>query len=186
VPEVWAAIFAKLFKVKTMRPMYARKNTSRDGDQMKLCGIDPGRNGAFAIISQDGLIVEPMPTLPQGIDLNLVREWLAANNPDIVYLEEVHAIFKASASSTFSFGRYFGALEGMLHGLKIPYILVQPKVWQKLVHEGIHAKKDMKAKDRSRLAASRLFPGMKMSEGEMDAALIALYGWRTYERGTSN
>jgi len=156
---------------------------------MSILGIDPGINGGLALISDDGAMAEYIPTLGGYIDLPTLATWLRENQTRIdgAYLEHVHAIFGSSAGNTFTFGRVFGAVEALLAALKIPYVLVQPKVWQKVIHAGID--KNLKAKEKSRIAASRLFPNIDLRaterskvphDGMTDALLIAEYGRRTH------
>lgn len=151
---------------------------------MNVLGIDPGMTGGFAWLSENSLVTDPMPVVEKQLHLPEIKVLIQAANPHYVYLEHVHAIFGSAAGATFKFGRVFGIIEGMLAGLGIPYILVSPKTWQKEMHEGCTGKK---AKERSRLAVTRVFPAhdftpteraTKAHDGMIDAALIAAYGRR--------
>lgn len=151
---------------------------------MRVLGIDPGMNGGLAILDGNSAIVEVMPTAANQLDLAALTRWLKQQEIDMVFLEEVHAIYKVAAAHTFKFGRVFGAVEGVIAALGLPYELVPPKVWQKEVHK---PDKKISAKERSALAVSRLFPLMDLRasedcrtihDGMADALLIAEYGKR--------
>jgi len=152
-----------------------------------ICGIDPGLSGGIAIISQDGVIVEPMPSVEKEIDIAGLVRWLRAHRDEIeiAYLEKVHAFPGASGSSMLSFGRIVGIIEGALTALAIPFQTVRPGIWCKEIHAGISGVDT--PKDKSRIAVSRLFPDVslmatpkskKPHEGMMDALLIAEWGRR--------
>jgi|SRR6185312_5906958 len=151
---------------------------------MKILGIDPGNRGALATI-QDGKLTGmiEMPLLKGMIDYDRLASIIKNTAPDRTYVERVSALHVASKKATFGFGRGFGAIQGILTALRIPYMLVDPKVWQKPMHEGIEKKK-YSAKEKSAIAAVRLFPGWDfrrrggLHDGLIDAALIALYGYQ--------
>lgn len=107
---------------------------------MYVSGIDPGKDGALALIG-DGKLVDrwPTPYLPDGsLDLpefcKLVSNLPAGCN---VFLERVHAIYGSSATGTFEFGRAWGMAETALVMAKLPYTMVPPKTWQKEAWQGI-------------------------------------------------
>jgi len=152
---------------------------------MIILGIDPGLSGGFACVNGEGILVTwIMPKNEKVLYLPGIRHILTSVKPDHTYLEQVHAMHKCSAGATFKFGRVFGVLEGMLAALEMPYTLIQPKKWQKPIHEGCEADT---AKGRSLNAAARMFPMhdflptarcYKPHDGMIDAALIAEYGRR--------
>ncbi len=84
--------------------------------------------------------------------------------------------------------------EWLLTALEIPFQLVPPRTWQKIMHTGEEG--DLRAlemKQRSINAALRLFPGVDLRrtprcstahDGKAEALLLAEYGRRTTERGT--
>ena len=104
--------------------------------------------------------------------------YLIKNKNEITSLnaENPHALFGVGAKSTFSFGRSVGVLETIIRLSGVPYRLLPPKEWQKPLFIGFTKK--MKAKEKSKIIFSRLFPqyrDMKINDGLIDAALIALY-----------
>lgn len=153
-----------------------------------IMGIDPGLNGGIAIISKyDGVIVEPMPKKDETneIDLEELSRLLKDFSLDIkmAYLEKVHAMPKQGVSSTFKFGKGFGAVEALLIAHKIPYRLITPQAWQKIMHKG--ESRAQGPKQRSLRVAKRLFPRVNFLKSErsrvdhdglIDAILIAEYG----------
>lgn len=154
---------------------------------MVVLGIDPGLTGGLAIRAKDALLYEPMPVAGGEIDLAGLTRWLKAHRESIAiaYIEKVAAMPKQGVASTFKFGDGFGSVKGVLTALGIPYELVTPQRWMKVMHAGV--KPDLTAKQRSQLAASRVFPtanflatekSKKPHEGMVDAALIAEYGRR--------
>ena len=103
-------------------------------------------------------------------------------------LEDVHSLPGVSAKANFSFGENKGEYRGMLVALELPYMEVQPKVWQKVAWEGVPLMKNSKGrtdtKAMSLTAAKRLFPNESFlatsrssvpHDGLVDAALIAYY-----------
>ena len=152
---------------------------------MRILALDPGLTGGLAIISEDGVIVEPMPSLDGVLDLATLARLIKFHTPNIAYLEKVGARPGQGVSSMFKFGRVFGALEGLLTGLGIPYRLITPQAWTKVMHQGVERSVD--PKKRSIIAASRLFPDVDLlaterskvpHSGMADALLLAEYGRR--------
>src|SRR5690606_32695458 len=106
---------------------------------MRICGLDPGLTGGIAIISEDGIVVEPMPAIDGVLDLGAIVRTLKFHEPHIAYLEKVGARPGQGVSGMFKFGRVFGSLEGILAGLGIPYRLVTPNQWTKRMHQGVES-----------------------------------------------
>jgi crossover junction endodeoxyribonuclease RuvC len=152
---------------------------------MIIMGIDPGLNGAIAIYdtSTGELFVEDMPTVEvvrngkskREVSAQLLSEVVSAAFAKQAYLERVGAMPGQGVSSTFSFGRSVGMIEGVLATLDIPTTIVPPTTWQrKLNVRG--------GKDGARERAMQLFPkaaklfSRKKDDGRADASLIAYYG----------
>jgi len=181
---------------------------------MLISGIDPGVKGAISILDS-GKIVELIatPMFNGEIDYN---EFLKISNRMLemgvehVFLEHVHAIFGVAAKATFHFGQAYGAAR--LITSRFPHTLVQPKVWQKEMWQGLveqrlpgkfnkntgkMGKSRVDTKLMSAIAAKRLFPETnfyqvsqktgkilsKIDDGKTDAALVASYGHRMLTRG---
>lgn len=169
---------------------------------MRICGIDPGRQGGFAIVNEGKIErLEVMPDNLAGL-CALINE--IVNFPVYTFvIEDIHSIFGVSKGSMFTMGRGLGAIEasvicnggGLLH--------VAPKKWQSfiwtdddIVIKDPSAKRKVKdTKATSLNAIKRLYPDQdfrygdsekktgkrtKDHDGLIDAVLIALYGAKTY------
>ena len=105
----------------------------------------------------------------------------------VAAVEKVNPYFKSSAKSAFTFGMNFAAWQMLLICLRIPYDLVAPRKWQKLIYDS--AKKLDNPKQQSFERASRLFPNLefktkrgKIMDGRSDAMLISEFARRTWGR----
>lgn len=139
---------------------------------MRICGIDPGKNGGMAWGDGTPGVVEcaKIPDTTEGM-VALLR--IIA--PDQVTLEQVGGfIGKAqTGASMFSFGRSYGELHGALTALNIPYTLLTPQAWQKALQLGNSkgmTKTSWKGFLKSR--ACEIYPGTKITLATADAVLI--------------
>lgn len=178
----------------------------------RLAGIDPGVTAGAIVVLEAGQppVKFPLPTVEVKqsdgkkktfYDLPAIRRFLVEQDVAFVYLEiqqpqskpELHRCKRCDTpvvaapsqgiTSTFMTGRGYGALEGMLAGIPIPYKLVHPRSWQpKLLPAG-----SGDTKGRARLAAKAMFPTMDLRgsdrcrtdhTGVVDALLIAVFGAR--------
>ena len=157
-----------------------------------VIGIDPGLRGGIAVL-RDGEEpwVMPMPALKYSptrriVDagelarmfVRIVGTFAQAPNAH-AFLEQVHAMPKQGVSSSFSFGRSLGVIEGVLATLGIPYTLVTPQRWQREMHQGCEGSTP---KLRSRIAHGRLFHSV-IADALIDAVLIAEFGRRQLRKG---
>jgi crossover junction endodeoxyribonuclease RuvC len=152
---------------------------------MVILGIDPGLTGAFVALVDGVPRVWDMPTIKVGkrnhVDPAGVRDILSGfeGASTLAILESVHAMPKQGVVSVFTFGEGFGVLKGALAALEIPYDLVTPQRWKRVMLDGTG-----KDKGASRLAARRLWPAQSglfnrvRDDGRADAALMAEYGRR--------
>lgn len=141
---------------------------------MIYIGIDPGKDGALAIVSEGGL-VEAIP-----YDTKAYKNALSGlKTPSVAVLEHVNAMPKQGVTSMFTFGEGFGYLKGLLEAYGIPYELVRPQKWKK--EFGISGK------NQSIEVCKRLFPGVNLKktdrckkdhDGMAEALLMALYARR--------
>lgn len=142
------------------------------------------------------------PKIGKNVDLHSLDEIFKGIKDlggDLLFImEDVHAIFGSSAKATFSFGHIVGALEVMLIANSIPFVLVQPKKWQKEMWEGVPLQKKSSStgktkvtdtKAMSLIAAKRIFPNEDLRrnsrckvahDGKVDSLLIAEYARRNY------
>jgi crossover junction endodeoxyribonuclease RuvC len=160
---------------------------------MRILGIDPGYSGGLALM--DGtmfLECEVMPVITltkskRAIDEPGLRQLIIDWKPDHVVVEKVSAMPKQGVVSMFNFGTTYGIIRGILAGLEIPYTLVAPRTWQKVMFADI-GKKKADTKKIAKLVCKRLWPGKDFTksdrayqphDGKCDAALIAEWGRRT-------
>lgn len=156
-------------------------------------GIDPGLDGALAII-RDGHLQEiyDTPTLKPGkrrqLDLGAMVELLEPLREMggvRVALERVHSFPGQGVASMFSLGYGLGAWEMALAAMRLPYVLVLPQEWRRLLLAGYpppETKKERKVQAVQHAikifpAMAKIFRGPKggMVDGRADAALLAEY-----------
>ncbi|CAB5178791.1 hypothetical protein UFOVP156_36 [uncultured Caudovirales phage] len=152
---------------------------------MRIIGIDPGLNGAIAVLdqSQKLLVCHDMPTVTlqsskttkRQVNEHQVAEILQRVQPTHAFLEFVSARPNQGVTSMFNFGVSYGIIRGVLGALQIPYSFVTPQKWQRDL--GV-----AKGKDANRLRAIQLYPesvnyfSRARDDGRADAALIAHWG----------
>ena len=144
---------------------------------MTTIGIDPGKSGGIAWITDGKPCVEKMPETLQdlwelmvSISLPTGKGW---PEPCKAYLEQVHSSPQMGVTSAFTFGNGFGHLEMALTAAGIPFERIRPQAWQKAI--GCLTKGD---KNVSKRRAQELFPSMKVTHATADALLICEYGRR--------
>lgn len=147
---------------------------------MIYIGIDPGKNGGIALLSNVSDFIDTFVYSEDAI-LEVLKQ--ASKYVDkICYLEQVHAMPKQGVTSTFNFGMNFGFIQGVLKAYGIPYELVTPQKWKK----EFSCTSD---KNTSIEVAKRLFPNVNLKatdrckkdhDGMAEALLIAEYGRRHY------
>lgn len=162
-------------------------------------GIDPGNQGAIAILDADTgklKIIWDMPLmrvwLKKGVQRDIIDyvklyEWLRAArdfyNVHTIILETVGGRPRQSASAAFTFGRGYQAILLSAHVLGIAVKHVDPGKWKKDL--GVPADKVY-----SLFRADQFFSLQRMQfrlpdgatkEGRAEAAMIALW-WRDYGR----
>lgn len=143
-----------------------------------IIGIDVGKNGAIAWITDGKPCVEKMPETLQDLwELILSIDYLPDNEKGDsrckAYIEAVHSSPQMGVTSAFTFGQGFGRLEMALTAAGIPFERVTPQRWQKAL--GCLTGGD---KNISKRKAQELFPAMKCTHATADALLIAEYGNR--------
>lgn len=101
---------------------------------MKVLGVDPGASGALAWLDTDTGTGrwERMPSVPKmGLLLGTLVELVEADRPELAVLEQAQSFPGMGVTGSFSYGRGFGQLEGVLAALRIPYVLVRPDRWHR-------------------------------------------------------
>lgn len=158
---------------------------------MIYIGIDPGKDGGFSALDDNGRIVSMMktPIIGKEYDVRSIVQFLSQFTNDQLHvgIENVHAIQNAGRTSNFTFGKGLGILIGVVEGMGLPYTMVTPQTWQKNAWSGVPVLKKGNSKDTkgmSLVASRRLFPdydftasarATKPHDGMIDATLIAYH-----------
>ena len=163
---------------------------------MIVVGIDPGLDGAVAILSKEGkvLAVNDSPSFETKTGKSKRREHDCKGMADIlnvvlpgpskvhVFLEKVASMPKQGVRSTFTFGQGYGIWLGIIAAFGYRHELVRPQTWKGQMMKG-----QPKEKDAARLVAQQMFPEvelhLKKHGGRADALLIAEYGRRVLHGG---
>jgi len=161
------------------------------GKGMKVfIGIDPGKDGAMAILGlRDTPVLVPFGEVEyadrlRGLDpfndANINRTVGGEQPLPFCVVEHVNAMPGQGVTSCFSFGQNFGFILGLLTAFHIPYELVRPQKWKK----EFSCTSD---KNTSIEVAQRMFPGVdlrrtpkcqKPHDGICEALLMAEWGKR--------
>ena len=143
-------------------------------------GIDPGAKGGMALLNETKLIDVVCFNRVSSYDLaKKVGDWSLCFDP-VCYLELVHSMPQQGVASTFTFGKNYGIIIGMLISFNLPYRDVTPSVWQPKVgfKKPIGNNKNAHKKGLKELA-QRMFGNFPLTPGEWteaaDAILIAEY-----------
>jgi crossover junction endodeoxyribonuclease RuvC len=152
---------------------------------MRIVGIDVGLSGAIAILDNQGIPLEliDMPVIravKNEIDIVEVVAILKRQNVSHAFIEKAGAMPGQGVVSMFRFGYSAGLIQGICAALNIPFTLVIPQRWKKVMLDGMP-----KEKGSSIIRAKQLFPSLelnlKKSHNQADAILIGLYGLRTLQ-----
>lgn len=153
-------------------------------------GIDPGKTGWLIGMNEKREIKESQLLGDCNWLCKELRRVKEEYDQLIIGLEKAQVLsFGGIAQGAVSIGSYmraFGQIEGCLTALGLPFTLIPPKTWQKIMHAGTDSKK--KAKDRSIEAAKRIHPNEDLRAstrckvphlGKVDALLICDYTIKT-------
>lgn len=140
---------------------------------MNVLGIDPGRNGAIAILDVDTLQVE---TFDMPADTSALHN-LISGLPEIriCTLEQIYAGPQMSRRTIGVMFEGFGVIKGALSWRSIPVQTVRPSVWK----ASLNVPAD---KSAARRRASEFYPDcadqwrLAKQDGRAEAALLAWYG----------
>jgi crossover junction endodeoxyribonuclease RuvC len=151
---------------------------------MNIIAFDPGQKGGIAIHHNGTTTAQPMPMAGKTLDLPAIAEIVRSASPDIAVLEKVSSMPGQGVASTFTFGCGYGQLQGLLAGLGIPYELITPQCWKKIVLAGTS-----KSKDAAIAYCRRAFPDVPLvmpkcrnpHDGIADALCLMQYGLRQFK-----
>lgn len=162
-------------------------------------GIDIGKFGGIAVISDDGIQTFQMPKIKTELDyhaLGNMFEGFANKYHDMhISFEKLGVIFGSSKQTAFSMGEQSGAIEMLCICSATPYAKVRAVDWQKEMFTGLDqitrlgktGKPVRDTKAMALMAIKRLHPSLKLTFGEkaakphdglIDAVLIASYSKR--------
>lgn len=160
--------------------------------QAFILGIDPGLKGAYAVLNQQGQLLElgDMPTISitsgkkkrNKLDASELRDILTRVKPEYVVYEQQQAMPGQGVTSMFSTGYGFGIIEGLLVALYQRHFSVLASRWTKSMLVGASGE----GKERSLQVAKGLYPTaerLNKTNGRADALLIALYGLTWITKG---
>jgi crossover junction endodeoxyribonuclease RuvC len=150
---------------------------------MNIIAFDPGQKGGIAIHHQGTTTAQPMPIAGKAIDLPAIAEIVRSNQPDLAVIEKVGSMPGQGVASTFTFGMGYGQIQGLLAGMGIPFELVTPQAWKKLVLAGT-----CKDKDAAIAYCRRAFPDVPLvmprcrnpHDGIADSLCLLQYGLRSF------
>ena len=140
-----------------------------------ILGIDPGVNGAAALIRVAAGAIAHCHIGP--VNLARLASIPLAHAATLVVVEAQHASPQMGVRSTFALGLAYGAVRGALAGLNHPWVeYVQPAVWR-----GSYGLGGGAAGKQAGIAVARELLGnhdRALSHDEADALLLAWWGWR--------
>ena len=130
---------------------------------MVCIGIDPGKNGGFAIIDVEELALSSVEAYPMDekslVDsMRFVSEAFSKNEIRCC-LERVGAMPEQGVTSMFTFGAGYGFIQGVLTAYGIPYQVVPPQTWKKAFSLNSN-------KQTSIEVCQRLFPNISLYRTE--------------------
>ena len=152
---------------------------------MIFCGIDPGVDGAAAMIDTDtgAVHVIDLPQGPNGIDPVALRELLHdAWGVRSVWLEDNRANGRNGSLANFSMGRCVGLIIATVLLSDSALWRVKPVEWQRAV--GLSNVPAAERKEASRQRAREMYPELndslrrKRDHNRAEALLIATYAMR--------
>ena len=153
-------------------------------------GVDPGFNGAFAAVSNDGIVHlfdMPLAKARHGeksrneICPHTLRDELLTLQSDhgkihLAVIEQVASSPQMGRASAFRFGEGYGLLTGVMSALCIPVERVRPQTWKKYM--GLDRDKAASLTlARAKWPACDMF-SRKRDDGRAEAALLGEYGRR--------
>ena len=153
---------------------------------MKIIGIDPGLNGAIAVLQNNKIIeIHDIPVMTDGKKnkrqlnsaqlVKLLKDNFQDETDTVVIVEQVNAMPGQGVTSMFNFGQTFGAIKGICAALNLPIFFVRPAKWKK------HFDLINSSKDASRTKAIEMYPSIsdqlskKKDVNKSDAILIARF-----------
>jgi crossover junction endodeoxyribonuclease RuvC len=143
----------------------------------QIFAVDPGVNGAFAVLGRQGEFVKcgELPRFEKLVNAVELGNLLGSYAPERAVIERVSAMPGQGVTSMFTFGCAYGVAIGVMGGAGVPLAFVTPAKWK------AHFRLSGKPKDAARELAIRLYPeaaphlNLVKHHGRADALLLARY-----------
>jgi len=150
----------------------------------KYIGIDPGKSGGIAVISEDTIEVKKCPETVQ--DMAFLFALIMQETPPLhvlVMIEKVWARPHDGRSSVFTFAGNYGQWQGIVASHDITPHYVTPQVWMKAMGCPAKLKKQVRKNYLKELAKEK-FPDLKrkLTLATSDAMLIADYSKNIFDK----
>tara|TARA_Y100000310_G_scaffold168047_1_gene168107 strand:+ start:112 stop:618 length:507 start_codon:yes stop_codon:yes gene_type:complete len=143
----------------------------------KCIGIDPGKGGGIAVLTDKTVKVYPCPKTVEemafliGICLNDVAVYRTK-----VFLEKVWSFPTDGRAGSFSFGCNYGQWQGILSAHEAEPVLVTPKRWQSHFEIKKGLPKNVRKKILKQMAIDKCPETKGITLKTADALLIAIHG----------
>ena len=143
----------------------------------KCIGIDPGKGGGIAVITNETVELHNCPNTVEGMALliGICLNDVAAYRTK-VFLEKVWAFPTDGRAGSFTFGENYGQWQGILASHELEPKLVTPKEWQSHFDIKKGLPKNVRKKILKQMAIDRCPNTKKVTLKTADAILIAIYG----------
>lgn len=154
-------------------------------------GIDNGISGGIAIIKNQKILeIIPMPIITGSNNRNeydilaIIKILEKYKKDSVMIIEKAQAMPKLGTVQAFSFGKLYGIIISLACSLKIPYLIIHAKTWQKEMFRDVSS---VNTKQASIIIAKQLYPNQsflaterskKEHDGMTDALLLSVYAQR--------
>ena len=147
----------------------------------KCIGIDPGKSGGIAVITNKTVVLHNCPRTVKDMALLIA---LCLNDVSAyrtrVFMERVWAFPTDGRAGSFTFGENYGQWQGVLVSHELEPTLVTPKMWQSHFDIKKGLKKDVRKRILKQIAIKKCPSTKKITLKTADALLIAIYGVETH------
>ena len=143
----------------------------------KFIGIDPGKGGGIAVITDETVQTHNCPKTVDGMALliGMCLNDVAAYRTK-VFLEKVWSFPTDGRAGSFTFGCNYGQWQGILASHELHPVFVTPKEWQSHFDIKKGLPKNIRKKILKQISKERCPNTKKITLKTADALLIAIYG----------
>ena len=147
----------------------------------KCIGIDPGKGGGIAIITEETVEIHNCPRTVNSM-AHLIGMCLTnvAAYRTRVFLEKVWSFPTDGRAGSFTFGCNYGQWQGILAAHELKPTLVTPKEWQSYFEIKKGLPKNVRKKALKQMAIDRCPYIKRVTLKTCDAIMIAIWGLETY------